>query len=337
MASSDNSVVELRGSAFKWLGSGGRITINNIEYEYADSDADDDSIEDALGPGRTVGKLLKRVSAPVEMFLSFCSDILGNGPDSIFTRLMHCHFPHRKTYRQTKHISWWFNEFGLCLLETSSEDDHQAQRLVQFVIDRRYHLSVRLTTAYYLLLLLEWTQLADLCHTVLLIHDVLLQFCQECSRKGITSTILRPLEDVVSFREDVIRIGSCGNKEISAVIMLICSHDIRTMSDYEATEQACQLICSTLRCCSANTNPLTSALKSRVQLDCDNFLRRINYKRSAIETQEFIENMQYIIPCGLDYGSLYRADSCSGRGYEYWYHDISVLDSVQNSCTGCEL
>ncbi|TFK45429.1 hypothetical protein OE88DRAFT_1740287 [Heliocybe sulcata] len=48
VSTDDNSLIELRGAAFQWLGPGGRITIQGVEHEYADSDADDDSIDDTV-------------------------------------------------------------------------------------------------------------------------------------------------------------------------------------------------------------------------------------------------------------------------------------------------
>ncbi|TFK45427.1 hypothetical protein OE88DRAFT_1213871 [Heliocybe sulcata] len=220
MASADDlSLVELRGPAFEWLGPGGRITIQGVEYEYADSEADDDSINDAVGPGKTFGKLVKRVSAPLEMFLSICSDLLGNGPDATFTRVMRREYPSLWHYKRTKRLSWWIHESKLNPQHIWPLSKDGIGRLVQFVIDRRYNLSVRLTAAYYLLLLLQWTVSHRLCTILPLIHDPLLRLCQEGSRNGIASMILQPLQEAVSSKEDLTRIGSCKLKEIPAAIM----------------------------------------------------------------------------------------------------------------------
>ncbi|KZT18261.1 hypothetical protein NEOLEDRAFT_1246524 [Neolentinus lepideus HHB14362 ss-1] len=51
---SDMSIIELRGRRTEGLGPGSRITIWDEEYEYLDSD-DDDSIDDAPKPCRTLG------------------------------------------------------------------------------------------------------------------------------------------------------------------------------------------------------------------------------------------------------------------------------------------
>ncbi|TFK45445.1 hypothetical protein OE88DRAFT_1214160 [Heliocybe sulcata] len=183
----DLSILELRGPAIEWLGPGGRITIGDVEYEYADSEADDDSIDDAVGPGRMFGKLVKRVAAPLEMFFSVCSDLLGNGPDATFTKIMRRDGPWVKEYRRTRRLSWWLNMHEHIVWLPSPVGRHigEVGRLVQFVIDRRYSLSVRLTAAYYLVLIMAQSFLGDLPGLLPLIHDALLRLCLEGSRHGI--------------------------------------------------------------------------------------------------------------------------------------------------------
>ncbi|TFK49190.1 hypothetical protein OE88DRAFT_1736841 [Heliocybe sulcata] len=291
-----NSIIELRGAAFEWLGPGRRITVLGVEYEYADSDADDDSIDDAVGPGRTFGKLVKRVAAPLETCLSFCSDLLGNGPDAAFTRFMCRECPGIRSYRHTKRLSWWINNLA-----------GDIARLVQFVIDRRYHLSVRLTAAYYLLFVRKW---AGLCTFVPLFHDALLRICQEGSRRGINPSTLQPLQATVTFEEDLMRIMNCEVVEIPAVIIdssenmtsslvhyywvrslrLRCL-DIHTKSDLEAAERASQTIGSRLYRLAPDLNPLECALKSEVQELYDRVNGEVKDKRVQIERREFVEHM----------------------------------------------
>ncbi|TFK45423.1 hypothetical protein OE88DRAFT_1669232 [Heliocybe sulcata] len=325
----DNSILELRGAAVEWLGSGGQITIQGVEYEYADSDADDDSIDDAVGPGRTFGKLVKRMAASVEMFLSFCSDLLGNGPDAIFTRLMRRNDPLDSRYRRTKRLSWWIKDLAYIFppirlgVYRNLYHNRDISRLVQFVIDRRYHISVRLTAAYYLLILLKFSRL---CAFVPLFHDVLSRICQEGSRHGIKPSTLRPLQEVLTFKEDLMCITTCDAKEVPAVIIgssedmasslvhyfwvwslgLQCLR-IHTRSDLEAVEQANQVVGSRLYRLAPDPNPLECALKLEVQKWYEWVDGDINDKRMQFEMREFMEHIQYIIPCGTEYGNRYRA------------------------------
>ncbi|TFK49191.1 hypothetical protein OE88DRAFT_1662603 [Heliocybe sulcata] len=349
----DDSIVELGGPTFEWLGPGGRLTIDDVEYEYADSDADDDSIDDAVGPGRTFGKLVKRVAAPVEMFLSFCSDLLGNGPNATFTRLMRRQFPWSIRSRRTRNLSWWLGNW-LYVTSMVSEDNDEIWRLIQFVIDRRYNFSVRLTAAYYLLILLQSLRSFQLSHILPLVHNPLLRLCQEGFRRGINSSILQPLEEVVTLNEDLKRIANCGLEETPGIVIgssgsatslqllhrqlfgLYYEHHIRTRSDLEAMEHAQQVIHSSLCRPTPTTNPFTSALTRRVWLD-DRWLEsRIDEDTRAIRMKEFLEHLQYVIPCGPGYGSRYTSEACNDPGMSCWGYRANALDSMQNLCPGCK-
>ncbi|TFK45439.1 hypothetical protein OE88DRAFT_1649301 [Heliocybe sulcata] len=312
----DLSVVELSGAAFEWLGPGGRITIGDVKYEYADSDNDDSSIDDAVGPGRTFGRLVKRVAAPLEMFLSLCSDLLGNGPDATYTRLIRRSRPWGKEtgdYRCTRHLGWWFKQ-PFMLFEIMSASSHprdETERLVQFTIDRRYNLSVRLTAAYYLSLLVLSLPPDEHCHTLPLVHDALLRLCQEASRRGISPTIMRPLEELVVFKEDLICIASCPPEDVPAVIMdsswtmvspLVHYYStfrlqdvpirIHTRSELEAFEQAMEAIRSNPYYFQPDIDPLTSAVKSEARQRYNVIAYSLDNKRRLIEINEFIEHME---------------------------------------------
>ncbi|KZT18260.1 hypothetical protein NEOLEDRAFT_1143613 [Neolentinus lepideus HHB14362 ss-1] len=59
-----------------------------------------------------------------------------------------------------------------------STQNHKADtRLVQFVIDRRFHFSVRLTAAYYLILVLLYGLPSNLPYVIPHIHDALTHLC----------------------------------------------------------------------------------------------------------------------------------------------------------------
>ncbi|TFK45443.1 hypothetical protein OE88DRAFT_1669241 [Heliocybe sulcata] len=355
MSSTDDlSIVELRGAAFEWLGPSGRIAIHGVEYEYADSDADDDSIDDAVGPGRTFGKLVKPVAAPLEMFFSFCSDLLGNGPDPTFTRLMCRKHSIPKKFGRRRNLTWWCKEHLIQLWTIYYEDDENIERLVQFVIDRRYKFSVRLTAAYYLLILLQSLRSFQLWRILPLMHNALLRLCQEGSRRGINSSILKPLEEVVTFNEELKHIIYCWSQKMPDVIIgsgggvtslflltrqlhpLCYDYDIRTRSDLEAVEQALQVILSSLRRLPPATNFFMDALRKVVAGECDYLARHINEERGVIKTKEFLEHVQYTIPCGPGYGSRYTSVSCSDPGTWSWMDRAHALDSVQNLCPGCK-
>ncbi|TFK45276.1 hypothetical protein OE88DRAFT_1229524 [Heliocybe sulcata] len=327
----DYSIIELRGAALEWLGPGCRITIHGVEYEYADSDADDDSIDDAVGPGRMFGKLVKRVAAPLEMFFSICSDLLGNGPDAIFTRLMRREYPDERDYRRSKCLSWWIGRHRPHpSLRRPGNQDHG--RLVQFAIDRRYKFSVRLTAAYYLLLLLRCAYLDSLSTILPLFHDALLRLCQEGSRRSIHSRlILRPLQEVVTFKRDLIHFGSCKEEEIPAIIMcapalrayrhadslecvqsyrgssenmtsmLVQHHwtfrlylkclNIHTRSEFEAMNQVAQTISFGLHPRLPDPNPPESGLKSVAEIWYDWLEGCVNDKKREMEMRYLIEHM----------------------------------------------
>ncbi|TFK46565.1 hypothetical protein OE88DRAFT_1667618 [Heliocybe sulcata] len=224
----DTTHVDLTSANLEWLGPGSLITVRGIDYEYADSDASDD---DAPGPGHTLGKLVKRVSAPLEMFLGLCSDLLGNGPDAIFCGLMDSEFPppRRKgevlRVRRRRNLVFWIRSIegdDNPLWSGYGVVDGVIARLLPFIIDRRYHFSVRLTAAHYLLVLL-----ARCIHTghilpfISNILDALLRLCQEGSRRGYSAETLKPLVRTLASRDDFLRISYCGKKEVPDAVLCV--------------------------------------------------------------------------------------------------------------------
>ncbi|KZT18566.1 hypothetical protein NEOLEDRAFT_1143236 [Neolentinus lepideus HHB14362 ss-1] len=141
----DMSIVELRSLPTEGLGPGSRITIENKDYEYFNSD-DDDSIDNASGPGKTFYKLIKRISAPIEIFISYCSDLVGNGPDALYAGLMaqDCGYRRYSRYNR-KHVGLyhWAGRLPWSMISFRRRDYRPARGLIDFVIDRRYAFSVR--------------------------------------------------------------------------------------------------------------------------------------------------------------------------------------------------
>ncbi|KZT18264.1 hypothetical protein NEOLEDRAFT_193948 [Neolentinus lepideus HHB14362 ss-1] len=132
----DMSIIELRGLPTEGLVPGSRITVGNEEYEYLDSD-DEDSIDDAPGPGRTLYKQIKRVSAPVEMFISYCSDLAGNGPDALFERALNgVHRSRSSLGHKRKHtgLYYWAGFPHLTVIYPGFHDYRCAARLIDFVM-----------------------------------------------------------------------------------------------------------------------------------------------------------------------------------------------------------
>ncbi|EPQ50274.1 hypothetical protein GLOTRDRAFT_134082 [Gloeophyllum trabeum ATCC 11539] len=82
--------LELRGAVANRLRRpGDTIDIDGITYEYCDS-SDDESIDEAhqVGPGKTFGIFISRISAPLEMFLGYAAETwLGRRPRAVFNRL----------------------------------------------------------------------------------------------------------------------------------------------------------------------------------------------------------------------------------------------------------
>ncbi|TFK45292.1 hypothetical protein OE88DRAFT_1740446 [Heliocybe sulcata] len=235
----DRSIMEMRGPAVDWLGPGDRVTIDGIEYEYADSTTSDESVEDAVGPGRTVGKLVKRIAAPIELFLSYCSDLVGQGPDATFIKLMCSKERMRPKPGRRKRLAYWTNHLEewphWCC---HSEFRVKAIRgLVDLSIDRRYEFPVRLTAAYYLQLLLASGNPYVVRSFIPELLEVLLRICQEGSRRGCAPAVLRPLYETIIGKDDIVRIFNCEDSELRQVIanmqdpspcsMLICMRRLR--------------------------------------------------------------------------------------------------------------
>ncbi|KZT18268.1 hypothetical protein NEOLEDRAFT_1246528, partial [Neolentinus lepideus HHB14362 ss-1] len=179
----DMSIIELRGLPTEGLGPGSRITIGNKEYEYYDSD-DDDSIDDSPGPGRTLYKLIKRVSAPVEMFIT-----KSHRSRSSF-----------EYKRKHSGIYYWTLNLHPNIPWLDIHYYRRAARLVDFVIDSRYAFSVRLTAAYYLTLVLAYISLYHR-HTILrmipLIYEALELIHEDGCRKISFARHSRPLYDLL--------------------------------------------------------------------------------------------------------------------------------------------
>ncbi|KZT18269.1 hypothetical protein NEOLEDRAFT_1173652 [Neolentinus lepideus HHB14362 ss-1] len=200
-SSTDSSIIELRGNDIEWLSPGGRIVIHGVEYEYENS-SDDESIDNRVGLGRTLDRMLKRVSAPVEMFLSYCSELRGNGPEAIFARASPVTSAGNViSSRRPRRLSFWIHRYAahsmwLVLAVPNVSADLNA--MIPFIIDRRYQFSTRLLGAYYMVLLsLSAHNHHRLFHNADY-HRALLQICQEVCRRGYPANIMRLLCELVT-------------------------------------------------------------------------------------------------------------------------------------------
>ncbi|TFK45288.1 hypothetical protein OE88DRAFT_1729788 [Heliocybe sulcata] len=327
--------LKLRGYATGGLSSGTTVTIGQDRYEYCSS-SDDESLDDPPGAGQTLGKLVKRVSIPIEKFLSFCSDLSGHGPDAVFTRISDNSY--LNLGKHSKRLDFWIklHPEDAGLYHPSAADEKKVERLMHFVTDRRYNLSVRLTAAHYLVLLLSYTHHTDLSSLVSPISSVLLRICQEGTRRGCSPSILRPLGEVVVYKDYLPNITDCTSREISDAIVgpqnghtssLVLLHQLYTLwdlrghrhkSDVEAVYRAMKALqpeMNQLPSLPPDASPLEFALRRAANIWYKRLVESIPGDRREVEMNKLIERMQYTIPCGRSYGSRYMAGSWLTAGY----------------------
>ncbi|TFK52309.1 hypothetical protein OE88DRAFT_1386259 [Heliocybe sulcata] len=218
-SANDLPMLELRGPEVVRLRPGGTIRIDDEEYEYFES-SDDESIDDDRPvAGRMVGKLIKRLAAPVEMFLDYCSDLAGKGPNAIFTRLV-IRVPqalkngHVVRRGSSKPLSYWTEQLKKSRIQfpirfedrTSRRQQREAKvtirkalkRLVKFTIDRRYPFQIRLTASYYLVFVLLLSQGIEGVVDGIAAQDALLRISQEGSRQGTAAGLMHLPQHSVS-------------------------------------------------------------------------------------------------------------------------------------------
>lgn len=159
-------VLEVRGARFAHLRRrGDTIAIDGTQYEYCGSSAE--SSVDQPGLGRTLGVLISRVSAPLEMFLSYAAERwLGRGPRALVRRVVEEVFG-RVELARAERMELFFESWGIIWSLAAVQGQpkrhprvgERMRLLSNYIVDRRQRFSTRVLAAYYLTFLLSyWRQ-----------------------------------------------------------------------------------------------------------------------------------------------------------------------------------